>query len=140
MDRVSRNGLDIGLESVGLGAAAVWVTILSEGALLFVAAQAGFMDGPRILANMSHDSYMPHWFGNLSERLSAHNGILLIAIAAFAALAYTGGSMGLLITMCSINVFLTFSLSMIGMLRHWWQQRHAIPLWRRRAALFAVAH
>ena len=128
---------DIGLDSVGLGAVAVWVTILSEGALLFVAAQAGFMDGPRILANMSQDSYMPHWFGNLSERLSAHNGILLLGIAAFAALAYTGGSVGLLITMYSINVFLTFSLSMIGMLRHWWQQRTINPLWRRRVALFA---
>ena len=54
--------------------------MLSEGALLVVAAQAGFIDGPRVLANMAHDSYVPHWFGSLSERLAAHNGILLIGV------------------------------------------------------------
>ena len=44
------------------GGGFVLVTIISEGALLFVAAQAGFIDGPRVLANMAHDSWMPHWF------------------------------------------------------------------------------
>ena len=67
------------------------ITMLSEGALLVVAAQAGFIDGPRVLANMAHDSYVPHWFGSLSERLAAHNGILLIGVAALAALWATGG-------------------------------------------------
>lgn len=128
---------DTGLSRLGLGSIFLWVTIISEGALLFAAAQAGFIDGPRILANMAQDSYMPHWFGNLSERLATHNGILLLGTAALAALVYTQGSIGALITMYSINVFLTFSLSMIGMLRHWWQVREKHPLWRRRLALFA---
>jgi amino acid transporter len=128
---------DTGLSRLGLGSIFLWVTIISEGALLFAAAQAGFIDGPRILANMAQDSYMPHWFGNLSERLATHNGILLLGAAALAALVYTQGSIGALITMYSINVFLTFSLSMIGMLRHWWQVRDKHPLWRRRLALFA---
>ena len=60
--------------------------------LLFVAAQAGFIDGPRVLANMAHDSWMPHWFANLSERLATHNGIMLMGISALAALVYTGGN------------------------------------------------
>ena len=68
------------------GTAFIFVTILSEGALLFVAAQAGFIDGPRVLANMAHDSWMPHWFANLSERLATHNGILLMGLSALAAL------------------------------------------------------
>src|SRR6185369_172796 len=76
---------DIGLPH-WLGVAFLLVTILSEGALLVVAAQAGFIDGPRVLANMAHDSYVPHWFGSLSERLATHNGILLIGSAALAAL------------------------------------------------------
>ncbi len=129
---------EVGLTAIGLGAIFLWVTIISEGALLFVAAQAGFIDGPRVLANMSQDSYAPHWFGNLSERLSTHNGILIMGIAALAALAYTGGSITVLLTMYSINVFLTFSLSMIGMLVHWWQERDRNPLWKRRFALFAL--
>ena len=129
---------DVGLTSFGLGPVFLWVTIISEGALLFVAAQAGFIDGPRILANMSQDSYAPHWFGNLSERLSTHNGIMIMGVAALTALLYTGGSIGLLLTMYSINVFLTFSLSMVGMLVHWWQERGRNPLWKRRFALFLV--
>ena len=110
--------------------------LLSEGALLFVAAQAGFIDGPRVLANMAHDSWMPRWFSNLSERLATHNGILLMGIAALGALVYTHGSVYALVIMYSINVFLTFSLSMIGMCRHWFMMRRENRLWRRRLALF----
>ena len=120
-----------------LGLAFILITMLSEGALLVVAAQAGFIDGPRVLANMAHDSYVPHWFGSLSERLAARNGILLIGLAALAALWATGGSVSTLVVMYSINVFLTFSLSMIGMAGHWYAQRAKNPLWWRRFALFA---
>ena len=79
---------------------------------------------------------MPHWFANLSDRLATHNGIMLMGLSALAALLYTGGKVDLLVIMYSINVFLTFSLSMIGMCRHWWQERGANPLWRRHFVLF----
>jgi amino acid transporter len=128
---------DMGIGAGGLGGLILWLTMISEGALLFVAAQAGFIDGPRVLANMAHDSFMPHWFANLSERLASHNGILLMGIAALLALWHTGGNVTALVIMYSINVFLTFSLSMLGMCRHWWQQRGASPIWHRRFALFA---
>ena len=127
---------DVGLGGGGFGGVLLWLTMISEGALLFVAAQAGFIDGPRVLANMAHDSFMPHWFANLSERLATHNGILLMGLSAIAALLYTGGEVTHLVTMYSINVFLTFSLSMIGMSRHWWQERGRSPIWRRRFGLF----
>ncbi len=121
-----------------LGTGFVLVTVISEGCLLFVAAQAGFIDGPRVLANMARDSWMPHWFASLSERLATHNGVLLMGIAGMAALYSTGGSVSALVIMYSINVFVTFSLSMIGMCRHWWEVRHENPLWLRRFALFLV--
>ena len=63
-----------------------WITVLSEATLLVVAAQAGFIGGPKCLANMAHDSWVPHWFGSLSERLASHNGILLIGLSSLAAL------------------------------------------------------
>ena len=50
-----------------------------RGALLFVAAQAGFIDGPRVMSNMAVDSWLPHRFANLSERLVTQNGVLLWA-------------------------------------------------------------
>ncbi len=128
----------VGLDKHWAGHAFVLVTILSEGALLFVAAQAGFIDGPRVMANMARDSWVPHSFGNLSERLATHNGILLMGLAAIGALWYTLGNVTALVIMYSINVFLTFSLSMLGMCRHWWAERAFNPLWRRRLALFVL--
>lgn len=101
----------------------VLVTLISEGLLLFVAAQAGFIDGPRVMANMAVDSFFPHRFAALSERLSMHNGILLMGGAALAMLFYTKGNIHILVVMYSINVFLTFTLSQLGMWRFWWPRR-----------------
>lgn len=114
----------------------VFTTIFSGAMLLLVAAQAGFIDGPRVLANMAHDSWMPHWFGSLSERLATHNGILLIGVAALIALVGTGGNVSDLVIMYSINVFLTFSLTMLGMCMLMIQQRSKDPAWRYKLALF----
>ena len=54
------------------------ITLFSEGVLLFVAAQAGFLDGPRVLANMAIDHWLPRRFAALSDRLTMHNGIVLM--------------------------------------------------------------
>lgn len=102
-----------------LGSVFVVTTLLSEGLLLVVAAQAGFLDGPRVLANMAIDSWVPHRFASLSERLTTQNGIVLMGAASLVALLYTRGDVTHLLVMYSINVFLTFSLSMFGMLKLW---------------------
>jgi amino acid transporter len=120
----------------GLAEVFRWITVLSEAALLLVAAQAGFIGGPKCLATMAHDSWVPHWFGSLSERLASHYGILLIGFSALAALWLNDGDVSALLIMYSINVFLTFSLSMIGMSLFWYQQRARRPEWRQRVALF----
>lgn len=108
-----------------------FITIFSEGALLLVAAQAGFVDGPRVMANMAIDSWFPHRFAALSVRLTMRNGILLMGVAAIALLFYTGGSVGTLVVMYSINVFITFSLSQLGMSRFFIQRRKEDPQWFR---------
>lgn len=128
----------IGLGGTTWGQVFLWATLLSEGALLFVAAQAGFVGGPRVLANMAQDSWVPRWFGSLSDRLAAHNGILVMGLSALAALWYTEGKVSVLVIMYSINVFLTFLLSMIGMCRLWIARRNRDPGWRRRLVLFVV--
>lgn len=100
-----------------------FMTLLSEGALLLVAAQAGFLDGPRVMSNMAIDHWLPHRFKNLSDRLVIKDGILVIGLAALAILFYTGASVKILVVMYSINVFLTFSLSQFGMVRHWFKTK-----------------
>jgi hypothetical protein len=86
---------------------------------------------------MAVDSWVPHRFAALSERLTTMNGILLMGAAALAALVYTGGDVGHLVVMYSINVFLTFSLSMVAMLGFWYRQRGIRERWKRRTLLFA---
>lgn len=112
----------------------VWITLLSEALLLFVAAQAGFIDGPRVLANMAIDSWAPHRFAQLSSRLTMQNGVLLMGAVSLAALIFTRGDLTTLVSMYSINVFLTFSLSQAAMVRYWWQERRKQP-WRGGIAL-----
>ncbi len=116
----------------------VIVTLVAEGALLVVAAQAGFLDGPRVLANMAVDSWAPHRFAALSDRLTTQNGIVLMGAASLAALLYTGGDVRAIVVMYSINVFLTFSLSMFGMAADWIRHRRERANWRRRTVLFSV--
>jgi amino acid transporter len=99
-----------------LGKPLACITIFSESALLWVAAQAGFIDAPRVMANMAIDSWLPHRFSAFSERLTMRNGIVIIGISALMLLFYTKGSLGMLVVMYAINVFITFSLSELGML------------------------
>ncbi len=119
----------------GFGHGLVVLTLFSEAALLVVAAQAGFLDGPRVLSNMAVDSWVPHSFSRLSDRLVAQNGVFLMGAAALATLIYTKGNITTLVVMYSINVFLTFSLTELGMSRHWITPRATEPRWRSQLAI-----
>jgi amino acid transporter len=113
------------------GFALALITILSEGALLLVGAQAGFIDAPRVMANMAVDSWLPHKFASFSERLTMRNGVIIIGVAALILLFYTHGSISALVVMYSINVFLTFSLSNFGMSKFWISNRKHEAKWKR---------
>ena len=114
-----------------LGGGFVLVTLVSEALLLFVAAQAGFVDGPRVLSNMAIDRWLPARFALLSDRLVTQNGVLLMGLGALVLMIVSGGSVDLLIVLYSINVFITFVLSQLGMVRHWWQVRGRAAHWRK---------
>ena len=116
----------------------VTVSMLSATALLFIAAQAGFLDGPRVLANMALDRWFPARFATLSDRFVTQKGILLMGGSALLVLLVTRGAVGLLIVLYSINVFITFSFSQFGMVRHWWQSRATEPAWRRKLAINGI--
>lgn len=121
------------------GAILVALALLSEGALLVVAAQTGFLGGPRVLANLALDSWVPRRFAALSERLTTRNGILLMGAASLAALFATGGDVHQLVVMYSINVFITSSLAMGGMTRLTLRSRKEdADRWLRHTILFAV--
>lgn len=121
----------------------VIAAMASSAALLFIAAQTGFFGGPRVLANMAVDRWMPTRFATLSDRLVTQNGVLLMGLAAFlviiiGALFAKGGLVNLLVVLYSINVFITFSLSQLGMVRHWWLERALEPKWRTKIIINGV--
>src|SRR5262245_57559785 len=118
--------------AVPIGATFFLLTLLSEGAILFVAAQTGFLGGPQVLANMALDSWVPRRFYQLSERLVTEDGVLLMGGAALALLFYTHGSVRLIVVLYSINVFLTFSLALLCMCRQWWEARQLESRCRKR--------
>ena len=96
----------------------VTLTLISEAALLFVAAQTGFLDGPRIMANMAADQWFPKRFASLSDRLVNRRGVVLMGFSAIALMLISRGKVSLLIVLYSINVFITFTLSQLVMVRH----------------------
>jgi len=106
--------------------------LVSSAVLLFIAAETGFLDGPRVMANMAVDRWMPTRFATLSDRLVTQNGVLLMGAATLAVLLTFGAAVDVLVVLYSINVFITFSLSQLGMVRHWWLDRAREPKWKRR--------
>jgi amino acid transporter len=116
----------------------VLVTLFSEATLLFVAAQTGFLDGPRVLANMALDRWVPTKFSSLSDRFVAQNGILIMGGAAFLMMLFTRGSVRFLVVLYSINVFITFALSQLGMVRHWWISRAETKKWKSKLLINGV--
>jgi amino acid transporter len=135
LDRVT-SGWHIG--GWNAGKSFTTLALASEAGLLLIAAQAGFVDGPRVMANMAVDSWLPHRFAALSERLSMQNGVVLMSGASLAALVYTHGNVESLVVMYSINVFLTFSLSNLGMTHFWIKHRKEHPDWWRHLPVHVV--
>jgi len=116
----------------GAALAFIVVTLASEAALLFVAAQTGFLDGPRVLANMALDRWFPGRFATLSDRFVTSNGIVLMGGFALVLMTASRGSVDFLVVLYSINV------SQLGMVRHWWLERRAVPDWHRKIAINGV--
>lgn len=94
-----------------------------EAGLLIIAANSGFIAGPNVLANMAVDGWMPNQFRYLSSRLVVQNGMILFGVSAVMMLIVTGGSVSMLVVLYSINVFITFTLSLLGVTVFWVRHR-----------------
>lgn len=110
------------------------VVLAFEAGLLFVAANTGFLGGPSVLSNMAADSWVPHKFRYLSTRLVTQNGILVMGIAALAILFWTGGKVTVLVVLYSVSVFLTFAISLFGLVVYWLTHKEQ-KYWLRRLLL-----
>jgi len=126
------------LNAVLAGKILVPITLISEATLLISAAQAGFIDGPRVLASMAVDSWVPRRFSRLSDRLVVSNGIFLIGIGGLIAILATRGKVENLVIIYSFSVFVTFLLSQTGMVRYWFKHAEKGGLIRASVSIVAA--
>lgn len=91
--------------------------------VLLLAANTAFNDFPRLLFFLARDRVAPRTFMHMGDRLAFSYGIIFLG--AFAAVLYAalGGSVGRLIPLYAVGVFLAFTLSQAGMVVHWWRGR-----------------
>ncbi len=102
----------------------------STALILFLAANTSFNAFPRLAAILAEDGYMPRQFSFRGDRLAYSWGIVLLAAVAFGLLWFFGGDTHALIPLYSVGVFVCFTLSQIGMVRHWRRVREAGWRWR----------
>ncbi|MEO7664382.1 MAG: amino acid permease, partial [Candidatus Limnocylindrales bacterium] len=103
--------------------------------LLFLAANTSFNAFPRLLAILAGDSHMPRQFGLRGDRLAFSYGIVVLAAVAAALVVLFNGETHLLIPLYAVGVFIDFTISQAGMIRHWLRERP--PGWQRRLAINA---
>jgi amino acid transporter len=109
----------------------LFVTFAASTALiLFLAANTSFNAFPRLAAILAEDGYMPRQFSFRGDRLAYSWGIVLLAAIAFGLLWLFGGDTHSLIPLYSVGVFVCFTLSQIGMVRHWLAVRESGWHWR----------
>jgi amino acid transporter len=115
----------------------LFITFAASTALiLFLAANTSFNAFPRLAAILAEDGYMPRQFSFRGDRLAYSWGIVLLAGVAFGLLWAFGGDTHALIPLYSVGVFVCFTLSQIGMVKHW-REEH-VTGWRWRMAVNAA--
>jgi amino acid transporter len=108
----------------------------STALILFLAANTSFNAFPRLAALLAEDSYMPRQFAFRGDRLAFSWGIVLLAAIAAGLIALFGGDTHALIPLYAVGVFVCFTLSQTGMVRHWLAERS--PGWRWRMGINAT--
>jgi amino acid transporter len=98
--------------------------------ILVLAANTSFADFPRLNSLLARDRYAPRQFRTLGDRLVFSNGILILAGLAAALLVVFGGDTHALIPLYAVGVFISFTLSQAGMVRHWLTDGGAGWRWR----------
>jgi amino acid transporter len=101
---------------------AYYLVQAATAAILVLAANTSFADFPRLAGLMARDRFLPQQFKNVGDRLVFSNGILILAFfAALLAWVFKGDT-SRLIPLYAVGVFLSFTLSQAGMVRHWWRE------------------
>jgi amino acid transporter len=101
--------------------------------ILVLAANTSFADFPRLASLLSRDRYAPRQLTTQGDRLVFSNGILVLGGLAALLIVLFRGDTHALIPLYAVGVFISFTLSQTGMVRHWLLDHG--PGWRWRLAI-----
>ena len=116
-----------------------WVYYMIQAAtavILLLAANTSFSGFPMLASMLGRDGFLPRQLANRGDRLVFSNGIIILAAMSSLLLLLFGGSTHALIPLYAVGVFTAFTLSQLGMVRHWCTERGR--RWRLHAAINAV--
>ncbi|MEZ0367001.1 APC family permease [Mycobacterium sp. pUA109] len=97
----------------------LWVIAGVTALILALAANTAFNGFPVLGSILAQDSYLPRQLHTRGDRLAFSNGILFLAAVAIAFIVAFGAEVTALIQLYIVGVFVSFTLSQIGMVRHW---------------------
>ncbi|CAN5512645.1 APC family permease [soil metagenome] len=100
-----------------------FVVQASTAAILVLAANTAFADFPRLSSLLARDRFLPRQFANRGDKLVFSNGIIILVFFSALLVVGFGGDTGRLIPLYAVGVFLSFTLSQAGMVRHWLKVR-----------------
>jgi amino acid transporter len=112
-----------------------FVQVFTMG-ILILAANTSFADFPRLASLLAKDRYLPRQLASVGDRLVFSNGILALGFLAIILVILFNANTHALIPLYAVGVFLSFTLSQVGMVRHWYKNKPAG--WLKHALVNAV--
>jgi amino acid transporter len=106
---------------------------LATALILAVAANTGYSAFPQLAYNLAKDKFLPHMYMDKGDRLGYSNGITSLALGAIVLILIFHGSTEALIPLYAVGVFVPFTLSQSGMIRHWFRERDGF--WQGKAVI-----
>jgi amino acid transporter len=113
-----------------------YVVQASTAAILVLAANTSFADFPRLSSLLARDRFLPRQFANRGDKLVFSNGIMILAVFSGILVVVFGGDTSRLIPLYAVGVFLSFTLSQLGMVRRWYRTKS--PRWKKSIVVNAV--
>jgi hypothetical protein len=113
-----------------------YILQISTSVILVMAANTSYAGLPLLLSLAARDGYVPKQFNTRGGRLSYSNGIIMLGIAAGVLVVLYKGETHRLVPLYAVGVFISFTLSQLGMFRLWLKTRE--PGWRRRAVINGI--
>ena len=109
----------LGQTVFGAGSIMLYVVAVITALILFLAANTAFNGFPVLGSILAQDRYLPRQLHTRGDRLAFSNGIILLALAAMVLIVGFHGEVTRLIQLYIVGVFVSFTLSQAGMIRHW---------------------